>query len=170
MHFLDVPRFSTAEAAAAAGIPTGTLNAQMQRGDIALAPDDVPEVRNPGTGRSRLFSARRILHIALTQRLAALGIALGTASRLALAFTDHGSADDDACGLLDEALPEPRMLGQPFPDDITVMQLTFGGDAPAVAILRARDVRLTFGGGDTVAFIDLDALYRRTLARLQVTP
>lgn len=168
---LDQARFSTAQVAEAAGISANTLGAQIRRGEIVLA-GDAPEAVNPGTGRSRLFTARRALHIALTQRLAKSGIPVTAASKLALAFTDHTAADDEAGAMLGDALPEPRSLGRPFAGDRTLLEIEHAGGRPAVRVRRESDVksRPALCGSDFVAFVDLTALYESTLAKLGMTP
>lgn len=170
---LDVPRFTTAQTAAAADTPLNTLAAQLRRGDIALGSDEPADVRNPGTGRSRIFSARRVLHIALTQALARAGVGVGQASKLALFFTDTNAADgDQAASIIGPALAVGREPGKLFADGETVFRVLFHSDGQTVASIdRLASVTESpfyrdnekFAG---VLLIDMDSLVERTLGAL----
>lgn len=171
---LDVSRFTTEQVAFAANIPAGTLHAQFRRGEIALGEGEIAELRQPGTGRTRYFSARRALHIALTQELARCGLTIGQASRAALAFTDHNGADDAPAVIVGDGTPVvERQPGELFARGGTVMRVAVPrGAEPVVSVERLPTVQaspFTIPPGRTVAtvlLINLDDLTARTFARL----
>lgn len=130
MDELRTARFFTAEAAKAAGMSAGTLNTRIARGELRVN-DDAESLRHPGTGRSRLFSALRVLQIALGERLTRAGIEARKAYDLALAFTDHTSLDNVQGGLLGDTLADPRMLGHVYGEGATLFRVLFPFDSTA---------------------------------------
>jgi hypothetical protein len=173
---IDLSRFATAQAADAAGVPLGTLAMQLKRGDIALSGDEVNEQRHPGTGRSRVFSARRILHIALTAELARAGVSIKLASHLALAFTDHAGADSFGSAEIGDTYDGAEMGRTPghlINGAETVFRVLFHADGrePVPSVDRLADVKANPFGRDStqyraVVMVDLDDLAERTLHKL----
>ncbi|MGF7173363.1 hypothetical protein [Azospirillum doebereinerae] len=85
---IAVPRFTTAQVAAAAELPLATLQNWLARKMLVINDDD----DSPGTGRMRLFSMRRAIHISLVAELVRHGVAVSRASFIAIGFTDVGNA------------------------------------------------------------------------------
>lgn len=167
---LDMPRFTTAAVAHAAGIPLDTLGTWLKRGQIAAAPSGIAEGRHPGTGRSRLWSARRALHVVLTARLAPT-LDVREASAAALHFTDFGSVADDFPGFGPD-IPA-RQPGELIPGaSRTVFRLTLprGGAAAVPSVEPLDEVKDSlFAGAAAVLLIDLDDLRARALASLEAS-
>ena len=153
---IDNPLFSTEQVADVAGLSVLALRAQLRR-DIVLAPGEREDDRHPGTGRSRRWSARRVIHVVLTQQLARLGLAVGPASKLALQFTDMGDSR-----LPCQLLPDETVFRVIFPRD--------GGEAKASVDSLSAIQKRPFGVDNkvygAVALVDLDDLLHRTLTAL----
>ena len=169
---LDMPRFTTQAIAKAAGVSFNTLETWLSRGQIALPQNDPGEGRHPGQGRTRLFSARRALHIALTARLVPT-LSARAASAAALHFTDMGTANSEFPGF---GPGDPvRAPGELIPGaDCTVFRLLIpsGGGDPIVSIETLGAIlSAPFVGGhlryQAVLLVDLDDLLMRTLASLE---
>lgn len=170
---IDTARYTTDQIAAAAGVSVETLSAQIRRGDLALAPSELPELRQPGQGRTRYWSARRALSCALTQELALVGLSIKQASKLALLFTDAGG--DPGASILGSAPADTgwRLPGQLYADGTTIMRVLFKrGTDPVAVVERLEDIHgspFTIPPGQigtAVAMVDLTALVGRTLASL----
>lgn len=126
-----VPQFTLDEVAracrvegAADGVDATTLAQQIHRGHIALSNPAADEPQKPGTGRRRLFSPLRALHIAITQEIAAYGLPVRTASELALKYTDKSYESEDGetpmkATIVGEPRVEPRFPGHQFSRGIT---------------------------------------------------
>jgi hypothetical protein len=151
------------------------LATQLRRGSIALGGDEAPEARSPGTGRSRLFSARRVLHIALTNELVRCGLPVATASSLAFQFTDV-SADTDVVATIDDGTPqaEGRKPGELRAGGRTVFRVCWpvnGGD-PIGLVESAANVEkgaLLIAGHvpcRAALVIGLDSMHARVMAAL----
>jgi hypothetical protein len=169
---LDVPRFSTPAVARALEISIPKLTSFFSRGVIATAPGAMDYFNQPGIGRTRILSARRVLHLALTVRLTP-SLEIKTASTLALLFSDMGSADDDFPGF-GPGVPA-RASGEVFGGaSRTVFHVALPhGVRPAQAsVERLEDIKnspFIFGHIPRYAalLIDLDDLRQRTLSLLE---
>jgi hypothetical protein len=166
---LDTSQFTTAQAAEAAGVSVYALQMQLKQGSIALGLGESAAMRSPGTGRSRVFSGRRVRHIALTEELARVGLPVKTASMLALAFTDHTMADSwPAAHQLGDRPEQSRQPGELYADDVTVFRVLFPlHGEPVASVDRAADVESSpFMLGNVrhraVVLIDMDDLMART--------
>jgi hypothetical protein len=84
----DTPRYVLGDAAAAAGISTSLLKAWITR-DPIVVPLGVYDQVGRGKGTPRLFTLRRVISIAVTAELVALGINPSRAGNLAFGYTDH---------------------------------------------------------------------------------
>jgi hypothetical protein len=172
---LDSRIYPTKQVCEAANVPIPALGTWIKRGELAVASDDPNEIQTPGTGRTRYFTARRALHIALTGELWRAGLSVPVASRLALAFTDHNGADAVAGGLLTDKLPEQlRLPGEVFPGSNvrTVMRVFMHPEGPSVRIeTDAQAFAAPFLDEHrpcrTVLFVDLSDLRARIMARLE---
>lgn len=164
---LDIHRFTSEQTTKAAGITLGSLGTWLKRGDLAFAASDQRELHQPGTGRSRRFSARRVLHIALIGELTRLGMLARQASLLALAFTDHNQNDQisesDTC---DALASKRRAPGEVFPDGGTIFRVMFpsDGNPPMSRVERFKDIRANPFVQDgafsrAVLMVDLDSLH-----------
>jgi hypothetical protein len=173
LNQLDMPRFTTAEAAVACGMKSTALGVRLHRGDVKQPPDVTDEAWKPGTGRSRMLSERRVLHLVLTQELARIGLDVALASNLALQFTDVGGAGQDAAVLVDQHLPPVRLAGALIEGRRTLFRVLYpmdGGepvarvdaaDAVSAAPLMADHLPCLAG-----VIVDMDALVARTRQRL----
>ena len=170
---LDIARFTTAQAATACGITPGSLAAILHRGAVVLSDDEAPETRNPGTGRTRLFTARRVLHLALTLELAGFGLPISDASRLALVFSHVGGSGHDRATLLDEPATEDRAPGHLIEGAAAVFRCLFPVDrgAPVGRVdsldaVQSAPLRGEHALYRAAVLIDLDRLHGRVLAAL----
>jgi hypothetical protein len=173
---LDQPIYPTAVAARAAGLSPGTVSTRLTRGEL-VAQDDLDSLRHPGTGRSRNFSAIRVLQMALGERLVRAGIDAKSAYRFALAFTDHNHNDAEAASIIanvNGAPDKPRIAGDVFPDDVTVFRALFsdGEATPVISIDRLSAIQSSpfihlNKRHSSVLMIDLTDLRARTLAALK---
>ncbi|MGE0418521.1 MAG: hypothetical protein AB7O80_17105 [Acetobacteraceae bacterium] len=173
IHPLDVPRFSIGRVANAAAVPAPTLSTNLRRGDIALAGNESPTDRHPGTGQHRIFSTRRALHIALTVALTRSGMAVRQASRLALAFTDHNGGDTAEVATIDDGsdIPMPeRMPGKLYRDGTVFRVLVAADGEPIASVDRVGHVTDPFMRDNrrylSVVMVDLDALCGSVLLSL----
>ena len=168
LNKIDVAQFTTAQAAAACGTTAGSIAAALHRGSIVLADSETPETRNPGQGRSRLFTARRILHLALTNRLAGHGVPLVKASQMALLFTDVGGTSEDRATLIGEPTPEIRSPGE-LQGGETVFRVRYplGGGEPVAEVTTRAAARLgLLTGQDADLVLDIETLHRHVMATL----
>lgn len=149
-----VPRWRLADVLRATGLSPHRLARWLDRGVIQLRPYDG---ESDGSGAPRMFSLRRVLHIAIVAELTRLGISAARASRAALAFTDERGPGREACRLFGEC---PMFAGEP-----TWLVLTPAGDhvvTPGDEALRrlfTSDVAPGLPG--CIALLDLGALVRR---------
>jgi hypothetical protein len=84
----DTPRYVLGDAAAAAGISTSLLKAWITREPIVVPLGDY-DLAGRGKGTPRLFTLRRVISIAITAEMVALGINPSRAGNLAFGFTDY---------------------------------------------------------------------------------
>lgn len=92
----DAPQFLATDVCRAAGISAATLKNWISRstGDAGpVIPMTDVDRKASASGSPHLFSFRRVMQVALTQRLAALGIPVKRASLAALKFTDIGGSE-----------------------------------------------------------------------------
>jgi len=82
---LDTPRFLLGDAAAAADLTPGLIKVWVSRGIIRLGFYDR---EGRGAGSRHQFTLRRVICIAMTAELVALGISPAKAGELALNYTD----------------------------------------------------------------------------------
>ena len=133
---VDAPQFFTADACRAAGIDPATLKNWITRtpSAILLSQEDklkfqeagAPIETEPrermaaGSGRSHLFTFRRVMQIALTAELVALGFPPRKAGMVAVGFTDvgHGGAGYVGDG---EPIRIKRLPGELYPDGWTIL-------------------------------------------------
>lgn len=176
---LDTPRFTTDQIAKAAGVSPETLGSQVRRGDLPLAPSESPELRQPGQGRTRYWSARRALSYALTVELARRGLSVREASQLALKFTDAGGEGDEpriVGAAVATAPPENmRRPGDLFREGKTVFRVVLvPGRGPIGAVERWEDVKdapeVMRPGlvGTSAVIVPLNELVERVFAALGV--
>ena len=123
----DQPMFFTGDVCRAVGIEQSTLKNWITRGAILMSDDDRKRfgVDGPsherlasGSGRSHLFTLRRVVQIALTAELVALGLPPLRAAMLALGFTDVG---DGGGGWVGEPIELGRLPGQLYKDGLTLL-------------------------------------------------
>jgi hypothetical protein len=174
LSILDTPCFITQQAADAACVSQDTLAAQLRRGEIDSAESDPPALRNPGPGRSRRFSPRRVLHIALAEALVRVGLSTKQASRLALRFSDWGGSSADRAVIEGEPMPPVRLPGHLLPDG-TVFRVLFHSDGrePVASVdhqaeALAHPFVLNNTRYESMVLIDLDDLVFRVLASLRL--
>jgi hypothetical protein len=84
----DTPRYVLGDAAAAADISTSLLKAWITREPIVVPLGDY-DLAGRGKGTPRLFTLRRVISIAMTAELVALGINPSRVGNLAFGFTDY---------------------------------------------------------------------------------
>jgi hypothetical protein len=103
----DVPMFFTGDVCRAVGVDQVTLKNWIARGAILMSDEDRARlgVEGPsherlatGSGRSHLFTLRRVVQIALIAELVRLGFSPSKAGVLALGFTDVGKGSIDENG------------------------------------------------------------------------
>lgn len=172
---LDIPRFTTLAVAEAASVSFSTLQSWLAREQIIARPGTSSEGLHPGTGRSRLHTARRALHIVLTTRLMPT-FSPRVASSMALHFTDMGSDDGSEFGGFGPNIPKrlPGELIDGASRTIFRVLLPASGGTPIPLIERYEDVMASpFIGGharfQSVLMVDLDDLRARTLASLEAS-
>ncbi|MCW2273317.1 hypothetical protein GJ654_04295 [Rhodoblastus acidophilus] len=165
---LDIPKFSTADVANAAGIPVETLRTWVKRGDLALI-HGTPDRFSPGVGRTRQFTLRRALNVVLTAELVRNNLSVKEASQAALNFTDIGEGvyDPSEDALTDESVPA-RDPGELFRDGETVLVVRFpkGGGRIEASVERLEDAVTTLFSRENKEFysaflVDLDAVHDR---------
>src|SRR5437763_1829609 len=189
MLSMSRPSFSAAEVAQAAEVQIETLRSWIKRGEIMLVKEESEDLRHPGTGRSRRFSLRRVLHIALMARLLrATRLTPACASRVALQWSDiGGDADGGAMavwegGKIDES--KIRDPGHLFSTGRTLFVVWHGltdedddlPEADAVQVVgNDKSIDYVFGlrvrrtrTAESVTIIDLNELDLQVRARLGV--
>ena len=176
---LDRPSFPTVDVAERLNIPFSTISNWLTRRDIRALERDPHELRSPGTGRSRRFSLRRVLHIALMAQLVRVGLAPRAASYAALRWTDD--SDSPARYAADAHDPtKDRNPGELFKDGKTLFIVWHGLDGtednPDAAVVRYTDTSELDDlfspnksrQADAITVIDLGELDYRTRAALGV--
>lgn len=187
----SAPRYTSAEVAKAVNWPVETLRSAIKRreikaiGEVILTDDESPleppepVQLHPGIGRSRLFSMRRALHVAIVAELTKLKFSVGDASMLALRFSDVGESFVYRNG--ESRVVTPRPPGGLFNDDTTVFVVRFratdGSPTGTVERLSTCYGTLLKQGAQTheqrfsaALVIDLTALAEKTFAALGVPP
>jgi hypothetical protein len=163
LESLDTPAFTTAEIALAIGIPAETLRTWIKRGDIELVQSEPENQRHPGTGRNRLLSLRRAIHIGLVAELVKTGLSPSEASTLALHYSDIG---DGTAAWVGEGEPViTRMPGCLYQKDgPTIFRVFNRRDGKRVASVDrgsvTRNALFVMGGTSvrSVIAVNMDAL------------
>ena len=160
---IDHPLFGTQAVAQAAGYPVDTFRTKLKRGEFACTAD-YRDVESPGIGRSRLFTLRRAINIAIAHALDEIGIPTLTASIIASKFTDIGGA---VAGYRDEEVPVIRNACQMFSDGPTVLVARNIGDMPKVSVVPKHELDIDeISGSSPVVVLELDGIYHRVCKML----
>lgn len=169
-HDLDAGYFTTETVAAVGGISVNTLGSWVRLNQFIGAAAD--EIRRPGTGRTRYWTARRALHVAVMAVITRVGIAPRAASELAGLFTDN--ADTDGGWTADSTSNSVRQGGELLPDGETVLIIVVpASGAPEGRIVRVDDDTQALdviGGHDPVVTLNLSRMVPAILARLGIAP
>jgi len=121
----DWPRYTTNQVAEAIGVSTETLKSWFKRNSIMHVKGEPEALRHPGTGRTRLFNFKQVIHLGLVAALARVGVEIETASEVAFEFTHKGETTTGPA----DAVPEPaRGPCELYPDDITVLRVLVGNE------------------------------------------
>jgi hypothetical protein len=160
---LDHPLFGTQAVAEAAGYPLDTFRTKLKRGEFACTSDH-RDVESPGIGRSRLFTLRRAINIAITHSLDAIGIPTLTASIIASKFTDIGRA---AAAYREGEVPVIQNACELLQDGPTVLVVRNIGNTPTVKIVSKSKLNMSAAGGNgPVVVLELDGIYHRVCTML----
>ena len=165
---MDYPRFSTDQAARAAGLtPSALANWIKRLGNSMIRPDsddEAPDRVFLGTGRARLFKRKTVMRIAIMAQVARMGLPLEFAHHCATTFIDVGSG---GAAYGSEPVEIDRAPGGFFQDGGTALLIKYKPDGETVAeIVRMRDVNLDLLRGNVVSVVDLEALHANVDASL----
>lgn len=190
---LDVAQFSSAQVAEALGRNINGFLALLKSEDFRLPGGEPESVWRPGKGRSRNYTARQALFLAVTDELMRRGFSLAKATELAPRFTHMGGRDDatgddpDAPGIVPDDVSEDeyvasldlsrlRAPGRLDPDGRPLVFQIVTDAAGEVLVARivlletARREPWAGHAHDARAstLIDLDDVWRKTLTSLGV--
>lgn len=187
MNLIDINQFTTAQVASAANVPHATLQSWIARSEkaaeeesrpnflLGLKPD--PAIADATRGKTRLWSVRRAMHVAIVVELTNLGLHLPIAAKAALQFTDIGGAQFGWAGDPPDA-SEDRYPCELFATGDTVLIAANDGDRYFHRVLNVlpgdnvvSKVKSEIGsqfGRHSFAMVDINELSIDTLARLRV--
>lgn len=124
-------RYTSAQVCAAVGISESTLkNWVSRKPQVVLMTSE--ERERAGRGVPLLFSFQRVMQIAITAELVALGLQPRPAALAAAAFTDTDTGADDGGWVYDAPSAPLRQPGQLFPVGITYLVVPNAADDDAI--------------------------------------
>ncbi|MFC7552642.1 hypothetical protein ACFQU7_10825 [Pseudoroseomonas wenyumeiae] len=174
----DVPMFFTGDVCRAANVEPVNLKNWIMRGVILMSDEDRERYKHleiepqsyerlaTGSGRSHLFTLRRVIQVALVAELTRLGVPPAKAGMLALGFTDVGKG---GAGYAGEIPTIKRFPGQLFRSGMTV--LVAYSDKDTSTVINVDEETPLFeilASGAAAIVINVNEVCRRTCAALDV--
>lgn len=158
---IDLALFPVSKVAAALDIPPNTLRTWIQRGDIFLRESD----QSAPAGGMRRLTFRRAMQIGLSAHLAAVGMPVERAAKIAASFTDMADPTFEGDRAPGELYAEGRTLLICYPGE------DFGFVVSDQDIKRSIELFTKFAAAgrpiQTCAIVvDVSALWGRLAARL----
>ncbi|WP_141563197.1 MerR family transcriptional regulator [Teichococcus rhizosphaerae] len=167
--------FFSSDVCRAVGIDMATLKNWIKRGVILMSDQDRERygIEGPsqerlatGSGRSHLFTLRRVIQTALVAELTRLGVPPGKAGMLALKFTDVGKGGAAYEG---EPLTIKRFPGQLFQAGLTVLVAYSDKDTGTVInVDHETPFFEVLASGSAAIIVNVNEVCRRTCAALDV--
>lgn len=183
----DVPQIFSADACKAAGTDPATLKNWISRtpSAILMSDDDraafagqteltdtgsSKERVSAGSGRSHLFTYRRVMQIALVQELVDMGFPPRRAGMIAAGFTDVG---DGGGGFVGDTVEIGRMPGELYKSGLTFLIAAKGREIGHVlqVTMKTPMVEALFHGGHdrtSAAIVDVTKVHAKVTAGLGV--